>query len=69
MTPEQIATVDFYKGYNVDACWFTGTLDTDGRVEVIALGRNFVWSLIIEPDGTAATSEAELGDFSTGIEV
>ena len=69
MTPEQIATVDFYKAYNVPAQWFTGTPDTDGRIEVIALGGDFIWSLIIETDGNAATSEAHLGDFSTGIEV
>ena len=69
MTPEQIATVDAYKAYNVPAQWFIGTPDTDGRIEVIALGGDFIWSLIINADGTYASSEAPLGEFSTGIEV
>ena len=69
MTPEQIETVDFYKGYNVPAQWFTGTPYAEGRIEVIALGENFIWSLLIDAGGLANTSEATVGSFSTGIEV
>jgi hypothetical protein len=78
MTPKQQAVVDFYKGYNIPASWFVGepaTADNASRpypigtVEVIALGGEFIWSIIIEPDGTEATSEATVGEFSTGIEV
>lgn len=69
MTPKQIETVGFYKAYNVAAQWFTGTPDAEGRIEVIALGYDFIWSLRIDLDGTADTSEATVGPFSTGIEV
>ena len=70
LTSPQRATVDFYKAYNVPATWFEGEPEADtGRVEVIALGENFIWSLRIDPDGTSDTSEATVGDFNTGIEV
>ena len=69
MTPKQIATVDHYKAFNVAAQWFTGTSDAEGRIEVIALGYDFIWSLRINLDGTADVSEATVGPFSTGIEV
>jgi hypothetical protein len=69
LTSPQQDTVDFYKAYNVPALWFEGEPDDRGRVEVIALGKNFIWSLRIDPDGTADTSEARVGPFSTGIEV
>jgi hypothetical protein len=69
MTPEQAETVNFYKAYNVPATWFIGPPDTEGRIEVIALGQDFIWSLLIDAGGLANTSEATVGPFSTGIEV
>ena len=69
MTPEQIAAVDYYKALNVPASWFTGTPDTGGHIEVIALGEDFIWSLRIDANGTCHTSEATVGEFSTGIDV
>jgi len=70
LTPAQLEVIDFYKGYNVPATWFIGTPEPDGSVEVIALGDGFIWSLSIDADGAdGSTSEATVGDFSTGIEV
>lgn len=71
LSPKQQETVEFFQAYNVPAQWFVGTKfeAATGRVEVIALGENFVWSFIIEPDGEASSSEAKLGEFSTGINV
>jgi hypothetical protein len=73
LTAAQQATVDFYKGYGVLASWFIGEPSPTGRVEVIALGDDdnggFVWSLRIDPDGTADTSEAFVGEFNTGLDI
>ena len=68
LNAQQLETVNHYKGFNVPATWFVGEPD-EGCVEVIALGKDFIWSLILEADGTASTSEATVGEFSTGIEV
>jgi hypothetical protein len=70
LTPAQQITVDFYKAYNVPASWFVGVIDPiTGGVEVIALGEDFIWSLRINPDGTADTSEATVGEFDTGLDI
>ena len=69
LTTAQREGIDFYKGFNVPATWFISTFRSDGSVEVIALGKAFIWSLLIDPDGTAYTSEATVSEFTTGIEV
>jgi hypothetical protein len=69
LTSAQVRTIDFYKAFNVPSTWFIGTPDPDGRVEVIALGQDFIWSLRIDPDGTSDTSEATVGEFSTGLDI
>lgn len=69
LTAEQQAAVETYKAYNVPATWFFAEPAEDGTVEVLALGDGFVWSFTIAPDGECHTSEAEVGDFSFGIEV
>lgn len=69
LTTAQQATVKHYQDYSVSATWFVGTPAEDGTTEVIALGEGFVWSFLIAPDGECSSSEAPLGEFSTGIEV
>ena len=69
LNPTQREAVDFYKGFNVPATWCYSEPDRDGGVTVVALGEGFVWSLQIDADGTEYTSEATVGEFSTGIEV
>lgn len=70
LTEKQQETVDFYQDYNVPAQWFVGEQRPEtGEVEVIALGDKFCWSFIIEPNGEYASSEARLGEFSTGVEI
>ena len=69
LTAAQTATVEHYQAYGVPATWFYSTPAEFGTVEVVAVGADFVWSLIIERNGQCSTSEAELGEFSTGIEI
>jgi len=69
LTPAQVNTIDFYKAYVVQASWFVGTHDAKGSVEVLALGEGFIWSILIDHKGNAHTTEATVGEFSTGIEV
>ena len=70
LTSPQQETINFYKAYNVPATWFEGEPDpSTGRVEVIALGKDFIWSLRIAPDGKADTSEATVGEFNTGLDI
>lgn len=69
LTPAQQEVVEHYQAANVPAQWFIGVPDEVGRVEVVALGDNFAWSFRIAVDGEYESSEAHLGEFSTGIEV
>lgn len=69
LTYEQTEVIDFYKAYNVPATWYYSELDHEGGVEVVAIGEGFVWSFSIDTYGDTDTSEATVGDFSTGIEV
>lgn len=69
LTPAQQETVDFYRALNVPAQWFIGETRESGEVEVVALGEDFAWSFLIAADGDAASSEATLTEFSTGINV
>lgn len=70
LTPEQQKAIDFFRAFNVPAQWFIGAQDEDGRVEVLALGADFAWSFIVSADGQdISSSEATLGEWSTGIEV
>lgn len=67
----QREVVTFYNGYGVPVTWFVGPERDDDSVEVIGLGENFVWSLLIQQDGEYASSECALDPegFSTGIEI
>lgn len=67
LTPAQQETVESFRAFNVAASWFVGVPDTDGRVEVLALGEDFIWSIRVAPDGSSDTSEAKVGDFETGV--
>lgn len=69
LTEPQQETVRFFQGYNVPAQWFVGVRQADGAVEVVALGERFCWSFVIQENGSYASSEGTLGEFSTGIEV
>lgn len=69
ITEAQRRAIEHYKGYEMPATWFVGEPDERGNVEAIALGGDFVWSFLVEPDGTAHGSQAPLGDFTTGIEM
>lgn len=60
-------TIAHFRAYNVPAEWFVKPPDAEGRVSVIAVGNGFAWSLVIEPDGDYASSEATLGPWETGI--
>lgn len=68
LTPEQQSAVHFYRTLNVPASWFVGVPDETGRVEVLALGNHFIWSLRIDADGDTHSSEAKVTDFDTGID-
>jgi hypothetical protein len=71
----QQETLDHYKGYGVKVSWFVGEptqgnpLCPDDTIEVIALGNDFAWSILIYPDGEPHTSEAVLGPFDTGLTI
>ena len=69
LTAQQLATVEHYQAFGVHAQWFYGEPNEAGKIEVIALGLDFIWSLWIDADGTCGASEATVGEFSTGIEV
>jgi hypothetical protein len=69
LTPAQQDTIDSYKAYNVEASWFVGVRAPDGCVEVLALGEGFIWSIRLDPEGAADTSEATVGEFNTGLEI
>lgn len=68
LTEAQQAAVDHYRALNVPASWFVGVPDQAGSVEVLAMGDTFVWSFRIDPQGEVSSSEAPLGEFSTGID-
>jgi hypothetical protein len=64
----------FWQGYNVPASYFVGVPNADGSVEVIAIGSDspdptFVWSFRIDADGETSTSEAQVGEFETGLSI
>ena len=62
--------IEHYNAYGVPVSWFVGAKQPDGIREVIAIGEDFCWSFLLENDGeTCHTSEAPLGDFSTGLEI
>lgn len=67
LTSEQNAAITYFRALNVQASWFVGEPHADGTIEVIALGDTFVWAFRIAPDGQFSSSEAEVGEFSTGI--
>lgn len=69
LTAEQRETLEHYQAFNVPASWFVGETRDDGSVEVVALGDDFAWRLLITAHGVAATSEATLGPWETGITV
>jgi hypothetical protein len=71
LTPAQLETVAYYRALNVPANWFVGEPAPNGAVECIAIGEDFLWSLIIEANGECASSEAKIGEdgWSTGIDV
>lgn len=69
LTDNQRDAINHYNAYNVPVQWFVGSERDDGSREFIALGDGFAWSLLVEEDGTVHTSEAEVGDFETGIEI
>lgn len=64
----QREVIEFYNGSGVPVQWFEGFEHDDGTIEVIALGDHFIWSFLIAEDGTYHSSEATVGDFSTGVE-
>lgn len=69
-TAEQLEVIDYYKAFNVPAMsWFISPPEPDGSVEAIGLAGGFLWSLRIDVDGDYSSSEATVGEFSTGIEV
>lgn len=49
--------------------WFVGELGPGGEREVLGLGNTFIFSFLLSEDGTYASSEAEVGDFSTGVTI
>lgn len=68
LTPAQQDVVDHYQALNVPASWFVGEADTDGGVEVVAVGvENHAWAFHIDADGKHHSAEAHLGDWETGI--
>jgi hypothetical protein len=70
LTPEQQEVVEYFQAYNVRADWFIGTsTDSDGAVEVTAIGVDFVWAFMISPNGSHSSREAKLGDFETGLNI
>ena len=69
LTDEQWATVEHYKAFGVPAAWLYGEPNEAGKIEVVALGIDFIWSLWIDADGKCGASEATVSEFSTGIEV
>lgn len=73
LSPAQQETVEFFRALNVPASWFIGELDTDGDVEVIAIGKDeggtFVWSIRIDEAGAPHQMEAKVTEFSDGIDV
>lgn len=72
--------IEHYRAYNVPASWFVGSRHPYGAPntnatarEVIALGDDFCWSFLLIRDHITgrldvASSEAQLSEFSTGIE-
>ncbi len=69
LTPAQQEVVDFWQAPNVPTQWFIGVPDKNGRVEVLALGEGFIWSIRIDLDGSEDHSQATVGDFETGIDI
>lgn len=70
----QLDALNFYRALNVPAMYYVGVSAPNGTIEVIAIGADapeatFVWSLLIEIDGTISANEAELSEFRTGIDV
>jgi hypothetical protein len=55
------AQIDYWNTYSVPVCWFVNA----DRTEAIAIGDGFAWSATAD----GATSEATLGEWSTGIEL
>lgn len=71
LTDAQREVVEHYKALNTTNRWFTGEVQADGSVEVLALGPagDWLWSFVIQPDGTYSSEEANVSDWPTGIEV
>lgn len=69
LTKVQKQAIEFYNHYNVPVQWFVGHTKDDDSREFIAMGDGFVWSILVDADGTTHTSEAEVGEFTTGITV
>lgn len=71
LTPGQQEAVNFYRALNVEGQWFVGVPDAAGGVEVIFIGDRFVWSLILNADGTdiSASESVLYGGFLPGIDV
>ncbi len=67
LTPAQQEAIAHFRAPNVPAQWFVGEPGADGAVEVLALGADFVWSIRVEANGESNSSEAEVGEFSTGV--
>ena len=67
LTTGHRATIDSFRGLNGPADWFVKPPDPDGQVSVIVIGDDFVWSILIQPDGDYAASGATLGPWETGI--
>jgi hypothetical protein len=70
LNPKQREVIEHYKALvpfdNIS--WFIGEKGVGGEVEVLGLGLTFVWSFVLSDDGSVATSEASISQFSTGIE-
>lgn len=70
LTSLQHDTIAHYRALGVPASWFVSDRrGSDGEVEVIAIGPDFIWSFLVYPDGDVASSEAAHGGFETGIHV
>jgi hypothetical protein len=69
LTKDQAEAVAHINSYGVVVEWFVGRERDDDCREFIALGKDFIWSLLVMADGTPHTSEATLGEFNTGIDI
>ncbi|MFG3710939.1 hypothetical protein [Micromonospora sp. NPDC047730] len=65
----QERTLEHYEALGSVQTWYAGRVRDDDSVEVVGLGEDFIWALVIEHDGEVATYEAHIDPktWQTGI--